>query len=398
MSGIGENVAQEAKNAKTEALFNAKSRADEIVKTVGEAKMFISGKPLLNKVGKVVKGKIQKSLKEGEQKFGKLFKKPEETPGQGAERRLGVTDEEAEAYFKGPGGNAGVPEPPAVNADVTPNDAGPSRLDELRQKVANREKEAKDAKDAEQAEKDANDAAEARGAKDPAATGEEETIEMTDLGGGTGAEIPNKAFDPASAEGGEVSFAGEGASTTGGDIALQGGFNAGSDPVFSSVMSQSRGQNLQNPFANARQNKFNPQREDGQSNSTPRSQPAEPETQPTADAPVTSTQAGTEAAGTEASATGGLDADAAKAAAEAAAKAAAKKAAEAGSEELAGGEAAGGILDAIPGGEVLGLLVGGIMAAVAAHKAHKAEEEEESADKAPVNPTTFSYQAGIGTD
>jgi len=53
MSGIGENVAQEAKNAKTEALFNAKSRADEIVKTVGEAKMFISGKPLLNKVGKL---------------------------------------------------------------------------------------------------------------------------------------------------------------------------------------------------------------------------------------------------------------------------------------------------------------------------------------------------------
>ena len=55
MSGIGENVTQEAKNAKQRAIFNAKNRADEIVKTVGEAKVFISGKPIIKKVGQVLK-------------------------------------------------------------------------------------------------------------------------------------------------------------------------------------------------------------------------------------------------------------------------------------------------------------------------------------------------------
>ena len=54
MSGIGENVTQEAKNAKQRAIFNAKNRADEIVKTVGEAKVFISGKPIIKKVGQVL--------------------------------------------------------------------------------------------------------------------------------------------------------------------------------------------------------------------------------------------------------------------------------------------------------------------------------------------------------
>ena len=34
MSGIGENVAGQAANAKASALFNAKSRTDDIVKTL----------------------------------------------------------------------------------------------------------------------------------------------------------------------------------------------------------------------------------------------------------------------------------------------------------------------------------------------------------------------------
>tara|TARA_R110002096_G_scaffold256335_1_gene449617 strand:+ start:3917 stop:5122 length:1206 start_codon:yes stop_codon:yes gene_type:complete len=391
MSGIGSNVEQAQKNAKQEALFNAKSRADEIVKTVGEAKVFLSGKPIINKVGAYLKPKLKEGLdnfkKEAEEKFGNLVKG--KLPGE-----------------------SGAPEPPPVNAEAVPNNAGPSRLDELRQNVANREKEAQKAKDAEQAEKDANDAAEARGAKDAEPTGEEETFEMQDIGASKAAqEIPNRAFDPSAADE-EVGETAAGEAGGGTDIAtgLEGGFNASSDPVFSSVMSQSRGANLQNPFANARQNKFNPDEEDGQSASTPRSQPADPETQPTADAPASGTQAGADAGDAGADAGGGgavaeTDIDAAiaksaaeKAAAEAAAKSAAEKTAAEAGGEAAGGEAAGGILDAIPGGQVLGLLVGAIMAGVAAHKAHKAEEEEKATDVAGNNPTSFSYQSGVGTD
>ena len=353
MSGIGENVTQEAKNAKQRAIFNAKNRADEIVKTVGEAKVFISGKPIIKKVGQVLKPRIKKAadqfVKQGEEKFGQLFK---------------------------PGGGTGPPAAPDVNATVTPNSAGPSRLDALRNDVADRETAAQNAKNAQASE----DSAVRRGAKDPEPTGSEETIEMDDIGASNaGREIPNQAFDPNAAGAGV-----EESTTAGGDITtgLEGGFNAGSDPVFSSVMSQTRGGNLQNPFANARQNKFNPRQEDGQSNTTPRSTPAEPETQSTADAPMEGTQAGGDA----------LDqaAQDAKIAAEAAAKAAAK--------DAAGGEAVGGILDAIPGAEAIGLAIGAIVAGVGAHRAHRAEEEEKSKDQSPMNPTSFSYQAGVGQD
>lgn len=373
MSGIGENVAGQAANAKASALFNAKSRTDDIVKTLGEAKVFISGKPLMAKVGKVIKAKLKERIQQ----------RPETEPGKDIKEPV---------------------EPPEVNAEVTPNNAGPSRLDALKDKIAQRERNAQKAKDAEQAQKDADDSAEARGAKDKDASGEEESFEMKDMGGGggEGQEIPNKAFDPSEAEGNEVSFAGEG-EAVGGDITtgLEGGFNAASDPVFTSVMSQTRGGNLQNPFANARQNKFNPQQEDGQSNTAPRSQPEEPETQSTADAPASSSQAGIEAGGgAEEASIGGAGGEDMAAAAKAAAEAAAKKAAEAAGEaggKLAGEEGAAGFLDAIPGADVIGVVVGGIMAAVAAHKAHKAEKDEEDLPGA-TNNTTISYQAGIGTD
>ena len=386
MSGIGENVAGQAENAKKNALFNAKSRADEIVKTVGEAKLFISGKPLMGKVSKFLKSKLKERL--------------QETPGQGAERRLGVSDKDAEDYFKEP------VEPPTVNAEAIPNNAGPSRLDALRDKIAQQEKDAQRAK----SQKDADDAAERRGAKDPEPTGEEESFEMKDMGGGQNApgttEVQNRAFDPNELDDETAESNLADAAGGGGDIAtgLEGGFNAASDPVFSSVMSQTRGGNLQNPFANARQNKFNPQQEDGQSNSTPRSQPSEPDTQPTADAPTSGSQAGMEAGGNEASigGAGGEDvadaaAAAAKSAAEAAAKAAAERAAGGAAAKLGTEEAGAGILDAIPGADIIGVVVGGIMAAVAAHKAHKEEKDEE--DLAPAgNNTTISYQAGIGDD
>lgn len=382
MSGIGQNIAGEAANQKATAIFNAKSRADEIAKSIGEAKVFISGKPLMAKVGKVLKAKFNERSKEYLKKFqeGK------------------------------PGGDIKEPvEPPEVNAEVTPNDAGPSRLDALKDKIAQREYNVRKAKEKEQAQKDADDSAERRGAKDKDASGEEESFEMKDMGGGSGEgqEIQNKAFDPSEAEGNEISFAGEG-EAVGGDIAtgLEGGFNAASDPVFTSVMSQTRGGNLQNPFANARQNKFNPQQEDGQSNSAPRSQPAEPETQSTADAPASSSQAGIEAGGgAEEASIGGAGGEdladsavaAAKSAAEAAAKKAAEKLAEQAGGKLAGEEGATGILDAIPGADVIGVVVGGILAAVSEHKAHLAEKAEQSLAPAS-NFTTMSYQAGVGTD
>ena len=65
--------------------------------------------------------------------------------------------------------------------------------------------------------------------------------------------------------------------------------------------------------------------------------------------------------------------------------------------EEGGGQATGGILDAIPGGEAIGVIVGAITAGIAAHKAHKAMRADANQPSA-VNVVNSSFQSGIGTD
>jgi len=65
--------------------------------------------------------------------------------------------------------------------------------------------------------------------------------------------------------------------------------------------------------------------------------------------------------------------------------------------EEAGGEAVGGVLDAIPGADIIGLLVGAVTTAIAAHKAHVAMKKQQ-AEQSPAITTNETFQAGIGTD
>ena len=125
----------------------------------------------------------------------------------------------------------------------------------------------------------------------------------------------------------------------------------------------------------------------------------------TADADAAAAAAATRAAASGAGSAAGADADglgaaAGKAAAQKVETIVAKKAAGAvgkAAGEEAGGEAAGGILDAIPGGEAIGVIVGAITTAIAAHKAHKAMRADANQPSA-INVVNSSFQSGIGTD
>tara|TARA_R110000803_G_scaffold20238_4_gene52380 strand:+ start:70 stop:918 length:849 start_codon:yes stop_codon:yes gene_type:complete len=65
--------------------------------------------------------------------------------------------------------------------------------------------------------------------------------------------------------------------------------------------------------------------------------------------------------------------------------------------EEAGGEAVGGVLDAIPGADIIGLLVGVVTTAIAAHKAHVAMKKQQG-EQSPAINTNETFQAGVGTD
>ena len=65
--------------------------------------------------------------------------------------------------------------------------------------------------------------------------------------------------------------------------------------------------------------------------------------------------------------------------------------------EEAGGEAVGGVLDAIPGADIIGLLIGVVTTAIAAHKAHVAMKKQQG-EQSPAINTNETFQAGVGTD
>ena len=106
----------------------------------------------------------------------------------------------------------------------------------------------------------------------------------------------------------------------------------------------------------------------------------------------------------EASLANAVKEKAAKMAADKLAKMGAKKlgeedAIDAGGEDAAvgGGEAVSGVLDAIPGLDILGFIAGGVLAGIEGHKQHKEERlEENQAEQS--SPMTFQSQAGVGMD
>jgi hypothetical protein len=61
----------------------------------------------------------------------------------------------------------------------------------------------------------------------------------------------------------------------------------------------------------------------------------------------------------------------------------------------AGEEAASGVLDAIPGLDVIGVIGGAVMAGIAAHKAHKQAKEAARGMMNTVVAAGTSYQAGV---
>ncbi len=347
------NQNAEQYNAKLENDTNIKNRTDEIVKTLGEAKVFISGKSLGQKVSKLVKPTVDKKLNEaGEYVKGKI--------------------QEGSDFLKEKLNQA-------VSGNAEEGGTGMTRMEALQDRL----KTAQQARDnaAQQAESDR--AAEARGAKDPEDNSAfDEGTELKPITSGEavgGQEVPNPAFDPDSLEDGDLIAPSN-------PVSASGGITADSDPVFSSVMSQSRGQNLQNPFANARQNKFAPDQEDGQAQSTPRSAPAEPVEEVKAPEPGGGQNAPQE------------NPDAVASDAKDIAEQDAKKVAIKETEEEGGEEAGAGILDAIPGLDVLGVIGGAIMAGIAAHKAKVAERNEEKKLQSTNIPIQTTFQSGVGTD
>lgn len=357
-SNVLDTINQNAEqyNAKLESDTNIKNRTDEIVKTLGEAKVFISGKSLGQKVSKLIKPQVEKKLNQaGEYVKGKIQE---------------GSDFVKEKVNQAVGGNA------------EEGGTGMTRMEALQDRL----KTAQQARDGAAKQAESDRAAEARGAKDPEdSSAFDEGTELKPITSGQagapveGQEVPNPSFDPDSLEDGDLVAPSN-------PVSASGGITADSDPVFNSVMSQSRGQNLQNPFANARQNKFSPDQEDGQAQSEPRSTPAEPVEEVKAPEPGGGQNAPQ------------ADPDAAASDAKQLAEGDLKKAAIKETEEETGEETGASVLDAIPGLDILGVIGGAIMAGVAAHKAKVAERNEEAKLQSINIPIQTTFQAGIGTD
>ena len=81
------------------------------------------------------------------------------------------------------------------------------------------------------------------------------------------------------------------------------------------------------------------------------------------------------------------------------ARTAAKEGVEEGAEQgatVGGEEAAAGLLDAIPGLDVIGVIGGAILAGIAGHKAHLEQEKVANSRAPPL--LNMSYQSGIGNE
>tara|TARA_R110002167_G_scaffold52019_2_gene150451 strand:- start:390 stop:1376 length:987 start_codon:yes stop_codon:yes gene_type:complete len=318
LNNINEAAAQ--KNAVLDTMTNVKSRNDEIMKTVGEAKAVLTGRNIIQKVGKVLKPRIQKKLDEA----GEYVKSKVKAGTDEIKQKLNQT-------FKD-------------------NGAGPgeeSRLDALRAKVARQEQGRGEGTEMQEV-----------------APNQSMTSELTGDG------QPNVAFDPEAAGDFKLLQPTETLQSTG-------GFDAGDAAQFNSTMAETRMGNFQNPVANLRANKFAPENEDSQSTTVPRSTPSNPDVQATPD-PATAPDGSRQ-----------VVKDGEKVG---------EKEVEGDVGDVGGEEAAAGVLDAIPGLDVLGVIGGAVMAGVAEHKAKLAAIAGRTGQLQTQFSVGRTYQSGIGDD
>ena len=317
-------------NSKLAELTDRKIKTDEITKTLGEAKLFLSGKSLGEKVGKVLKPKIQKGLNDA----GNFVKGKLEETGAAIKTKINqaLTGPEREG-------------------------TGPTRMENLQNQIADRERARASARRV-QDEADGQD----RRGVGPNQSGDlEEGTELQNIRGGGGTTVSNPAFDPEAS--GDVDLL-ESSQT----MAQTGGVQAN---AIDNTLAQARGQTFQSPMANQRANKFAPDQEDGQSSSTPRSAPPDNTVEPPE-------PGGGQSASIEKKVVG--------------------KEEEEETGDLAADETGAGILDAIPGLDVLGIIGGAVMAGVSAHKAKVAGQIEKAKTLDPSLQLGSTYQAGLGMD
>ena len=298
-----QNFAQELQSVDQvrDAAFNAKDRANEILKTIGEAKMFLSGKPVTNYLITKGKGALQSAIDKAGVKLDELKAK--------------IGDSAADAESGATEGQVG----PAIRAVDEPATGETSAIDVSAEGTF--------------------------GGETPLASVgiEGEEIALNTLGAHgmantfQGVETPNPAFDSNLPSQAETALTEPG---------------SGEPPSDLDLLSPADEQSL-----------FR----------APSSQPLEAETAETAKvAQVEKTDLGVE----KALATEG------KAVGEGAGEGAG---AEAGEET--GTEATAGVLDAIPGADIIGLLIGGaVTIAALAKKPH---------EHLPVDKINASFQAGI---
>ncbi len=237
---------------------------------------------------------------------------------------------------------------------------GPTRMENLQNQIADRERARASARRAQ----DEADGQERRGVGPNESGDLEEGTELQNIGGGGGASttVPNPAFDPEAS--GDLDLL-ESSQT----MAQSGGVQAN---AIDNTLAQTRGQTFQSPMANQRANKFAPDQEDSQSSSTPRSAPPDNTVEPPEPG------GGQSASNIEKNVVG--------------------KEEEEETGDLVGDETTAGILDAIPGLDVLGVIGGAVMAGVSAHKAKVAGQIEKAKTLDPSLQLGSTYQAGLGMD
>lgn len=375
ISGI--NQENQFRDSATRAVADAKQKADEMGKTVGEVKSFLSGQHGAKGFVKDIKPILKKR----------------------AERLAEKAKAELEARIKGKAQEV-------ANRVAQARTEAEQRLAQGRQAVQDRF----DGNGAPEANENTGDTAE-----NPTQAPKPGDNVNDDAGDGGGGEAQDGYDDWDTPGTGDANDFDEWDSPWGGD-----------------TLAESRAGTFSNPIANGRANKQNPTEQDSQNPMEARSEPpsyeesfdastqekapgASPVEKPTDPSPPYQAPNPTEPTGGQGDgalsnesqmsnvapkATGAGDqslADGAKQQVEQSAKQAVEKSVEktavkTGVEE--GGEEAGlSVLDAIPGLDILGFLGGGILAAIEAHKQKKEEEVEEQGATGLANQ---AVQVGVG--
>ena len=341
------NTADERKNAMLKEATERKEKAMEITKVLGEGKLYLSGKSIGDKVGQAIKDRVKPEL------------------------------EKAGDFIKGRINEVGERAKTAINQALTGDElegTGPTRMENLQDEIARRSgarAKARQRADEEQGQRDRGVGPNESG--DTEAGTELETVGRGGVGGGENPVVENPSFDANAS--GDFDLL-----QSSSNMAQSGGIT---ESTLGSTLNASRGGNFQNPIANARANKFAPDQEDPQAFSTPRSTIGNPDVIANKINPdIIAEKAGGQ---TEDLASNILQKG--------------KSVLKAGGDAVEGvGETASGILDAIPGLDVVGVISGAVLAGVASHRANIAGKMEKAKMLDPSLMLGSTYQAGVGTD